>query len=97
MSTTKPLTTADLVALAEIASAAQQSAKVTYLSENGDIVKGTARSFVVDPARPVFLSHNDDVRDAYLWITLDSGFETFPSVRHLMRLVFEGGFVLGDV
>jgi hypothetical protein len=96
MSTTV-LTVSDLVSLGEIASAAQQSAKVTYLNEIGDITKGTARAFVLDPARPVFLGHTDDVRDAYLWITTDHGFETFPPVRHLMKMVHEGGFVIGDV
>jgi len=92
----RTLTVADLTALTEVARAAMQSAKVTYLDEGGDIVNGTARSFVVDPARPVFLGRDDDVRDAYLWVTTVQGFEAFPAVRHLAKMVHEGGFIIND-
>lgn len=87
------LTVADLVSLSEIAKAAQQSATITYLNESGDVVNGEARAFVRDPARPIFLGSDQDVRDAYLWVT-SGGFEVFPAVRHLMKMVHEGGFVI---
>lgn len=92
--TTTVLTVSDLVSLTEIAKAAQQSAKVSYLNETGDIITGTARAFVQDPSRPYFLGRDHDVRDAYLWVTTDHGFETFPSVAHLTKMVSEGGFVI---
>jgi hypothetical protein len=90
---TTVLTVSDLTALSEVARAAMQSAKLTYMSEDGNIVNGEARAFVQDPSRPVFLAAGQDVRDAYLWVTA-GGFEVFPSVRHLMKMVREGGFVI---
>lgn len=94
--TTAVLTVSDLIALSEIASAAEQSAKVDYMDESGTIIYGgTVRAFVQDPSRPYFLGVENDVRDAYLWVTA-GGFEHFPSVRHLMKMVHEGGFVINN-
>ena len=48
--THRPLSVADLVALAEIASAAQQSAKIRYLSpDSHDVISGTADPLLSTP------------------------------------------------
>ena len=92
--TNEPLTVHDFVALAEVASAAQQSAPIKYLGIAGEIISGTARCFTRNTSG-AFLTGSDDVRDAYLWVTLDTGFEVFLTVRYLMGLVHGGGFIVG--
>jgi hypothetical protein len=58
--------------------------RVARAQEDGSVLKGTARHFVKDPERAGFLGPQDDVRDAYLRVTLTSGFEAFWLVSDLM-------------
>lgn len=85
----------DVIVLAEIARAAQQSAKIAYIAIDGQVLRGTARAFAGNTSGALLMD-NQDVRDAYLWVTLDNGFEAFPTIRYLMTLVFEGGFAIED-
>jgi hypothetical protein len=87
-----PLTMRDLVALEEVARAAQTNAKVRWLLQSGDIAEGTARS--IGDERGNFLSWGEDVRDGYLRITNKGGWDHFVPVTKLIELVQEGGFAI---
>jgi hypothetical protein len=88
------LTIADAVAIAEILRMAQGCHKVTRLMPDGTLVNGTARS--VGHENGAFLSRETDVRDGYLRVTLESGFEAFWPVRDLIEPVQEGEFAIYD-
>lgn len=91
MSGTRVLTVSDVTALAEIASAAWQNARVRYVNTDGRVVEGTARCFTT-PSGLALSSSDVDVRDAHLLVTTDVGVEVHPEVSYLMALVHEGGF-----
>jgi len=59
-------------------------AKVARATEDGNVLYGVARHFVRDPERAVFLGPDDDVRDAFLRVTMRSGYESFWRVSDLM-------------
>lgn len=90
--THKPLTVSDLVALSTVAEAAQHGARVRWLSDNDDVLEGTARS--IGDERGMFLANDDDVRDAFLRITSTSGWDYFVPMARLAELVKEGGFAI---
>jgi hypothetical protein len=78
--------------VAEVISATMGNAKVARLMDNGDVITGTARSFGDENGMFDFTS---DVRDTYLRVTSDGGFEFFWKVSDLMPLVASGEFVIG--
>jgi hypothetical protein len=72
---------------------AQQGAKVAWVDNDGSTVyKGTARHIVKSPDNIGFLGRNDEVRDAYLRITMQGGLENFIKVRDVMELVAHNEF-----
>lgn len=85
MKTTEVLTVRDLVNLNTVAGFAQGCKKVRWLDEDDCLHEAVARAFVKSPDQPYFLGSDDDVRDAYLWMS--STFETFMPVREAVRLV----------
>jgi hypothetical protein len=89
-----PLTTSDVVALAAIVHAAQQSARVSRALDY-KVVSGTARAVVTDE-RGGFAGTGDDVRDCLLWVTLATGFETFRPLQDLVPEYQSGLFVPDD-
>lgn len=62
-----PLTVSDLTSLSIIAQAAERSARVRWLLDEGEVAEGVARAITHDDGG--FLSSGDDVRDAYLWVS----------------------------
>jgi hypothetical protein len=77
----EPLDLAGLWALAHVARAARDGARVARRYDNR-VHAGTARALVSRPAGGA-LGRNDDVRSAYLWVTLDNGHEAWWSVVEL--------------
>jgi hypothetical protein len=88
-----PLSVAELTTLAEIARAAQGTLPITFAEDDGRVSVGRARAFVRNE-HGSYLQAHDDVRDAYLWVTMRSGFERFLPVGELVLDVREGKVAL---
>lgn len=86
------LTMQEAVTLAAIIDAAQRNAHVGYLTDNGDVVTGTVRS--IGDERGNFLRSDEDVRNAYVRITLSSGFEVFRPIGDVAADIRETTFVI---
>ena len=85
--------------LRTLCEAAEQSAKVKFIApgdDSGRILEGTVRHFVrgPGPSEWTFIGSEVDVRDAYLRITLSSGFDVAYPVRDLMESVGNSEFVI---
>lgn len=78
------LTKRDVYALGKLVDWAQRGARVEYLSERNEVRTGVVRNFVNEQRN--FLSEQDDVRDAFLWITTE-GWEWFPTVREVVEML----------
>lgn len=76
--------------LSTLCTLAQTKGRVMFLDECEEISYGTVRAFVKDPDNAGFLGRGDDVRDACVWITRDSGLEWFPSVLELVENIALG-------
>lgn len=87
----EPLSIADVVALDIIVRAASTCAKVARMLEDGTVVYGHARS--IGGTSGAFLGPDADVRDAFLRVTTQGGFEAFWPVRDLMPQAATGEFV----
>lgn len=92
MSNHLPLNTTTAVALSEVIRFAQTNARVAYLHD-GEVIEGIARHIVKSPDDIGFLTQMDDVRDAYLRVTLVSGFEVFLPITDCIRMVAFGEMV----
>jgi len=88
------LNLSDLVALEVVCRAAQTCARVKWLTDDGDIVSGTARHLVRSADDIGFITGEDDVRECVLRITTSSGWEVFLPMRDLMAKVKVGEFVI---
>lgn len=77
--------------LARIIEAAIRKSKVARVDEDGNVAVGIARSIGDD--RGYFLKNTEDIRDAYLRVTLLSGFEAFWPIRELVPEEQTGLFV----
>jgi hypothetical protein len=94
MTTTAPLTVADLAMLSELSDACSNKSKVRWAA-NGDvsyIAEGVARNFT--DANGNFLKANEDVRDAFVWIS--GTMEHFIPVRQIMEWMTNGLFVVQE-
>ena len=87
-----PLSLAETIALGSIIDAAGRCAPVARLLDSGDICYGQARS--VGRQSGAFLRRDDDVRDAYLRVTLRSGLEAFWPLHELVGQLEAGEFAL---
>jgi len=88
------LTLPQAIQLSTVVEATMGTARVRYLSDSGDVISGTARS--IGDLFGNFARRTDDVRDCYLRITTDHGFDTYIKVSDLMEMVAATTFVLGD-
>ena len=82
----------DLLALSEIARAAAGSRPVRWLTGDGRIVQGTARS--VGDERGNILNDDEDVRDGYLRVTLTVGLDVFRPISDVVAQLRDGEFVI---
>ena len=89
---TEILNIGDVLALAEVIEAASQTAKVAYIGIGGEVVYGTARHIVGNPDTVGFIRSDQDIREAYLRVTLKTGFEAFPTVAYLADAHKRGEF-----
>lgn len=89
------LTASDVIVLAEIVGAASQSASVVFATDDGEIVRGTARHIVVSPDNFGFVGSDTDIRDGYLRTTMESGLERTDKVSDLMDMRRAGTFAIG--
>lgn len=87
-----PLSVADLVVLADIVNASIGCKPVTILEESGAVSVGLARS--IGDVNGNHLARGEDVRDAWLRVTMRSGFERFIPMGDLMEAVREGRVAL---
>lgn len=81
----KPLSAADLVTMAELVSATQEESRVRWTDDEGETVRsGTLRTGTWNAdGQP---QRYDDVRDAHVRITTDTGAEIFRPLADLARL-----------
>jgi hypothetical protein len=85
------LTASDVLALATIIDAAHQGRRVWRVDADYDNrMEGVARHLVHDPERATFLASTDDVRDAWLRVTVT--FEHFWPVAELVADIHNGRF-----
>lgn len=89
--TTAPLTVTTAVALAAICTAAIGTQRVARATDHGDITYGTARS--IGDKNGNFASSDDDIRDCYLRVTTDGGWEVFWPVSEILDDYRAGLFV----
>jgi hypothetical protein len=94
MNNDRILNISDACDLAAIIHMAQGTQKVARLLDSGDVVYGTARSIGTENGG--FAGGGDDVRDAFLRVTLSGGFEAFWPVSDLLPLVRTGEFTTYD-
>ena len=79
--------------IGDIIEIAQTGAKVSWVTDDGDIIDGIARHLVKDPDNAVFLGSKDDVRDSYLRVTTKNGWEAFLPVAELITKVLDNTFL----
>jgi hypothetical protein len=79
----RPLTIADAIAIGDVLTWCQRNARLRWLTDNGDIAEGTARS--VGDASGNFLRSTDDVRDSFVRITTATGWEWFPRMAEVIE------------
>lgn len=91
MTASTAFTLRDFAALEPIVAAAQSTGRVRRLLDNGSVMSGTARSLGDENGN--FARDGEDIRDLFLRITADSGFEYFLPVGGLMEQVLRGEFV----
>lgn len=92
MTTTRILTTSEICALADIIRAAQAGKTVARVDDEGRVSVGTARSIGDD--RGNFLRKDEDVRDGWLRVTLDTGFDAFWPMDVCLPAYIDGELVL---
>lgn len=66
-STDRTLSVSILTRLGMLAETVQQGQRITRLLPNGDLSTKVARAFTLDGGG--FLGREDDVRDAYVWVS----------------------------
>lgn len=83
------LTLQEALALAKVIEMAQGGHRVQWLDGNtpSGVQEGTARHICHDDS--TFITADEEVRDAYLRITLTSGFDYYMPVRTAMRKVIK--------
>jgi hypothetical protein len=91
MQTAQILNMTDACSLADIIRMAQGNKHVARLMDNGDVITGTARSIGTETG--MFATETDDVRDMFLRVTTDMGWEAFWSVRELLPQALAGEFL----
>jgi hypothetical protein len=85
------LRVSDAVSLGSLVDAVVHNRKVARVEADGGITVGTARS--VGTATGGLADENDDIRDCYMRVTGDDGFERFWRVRELAAETETGHFV----
>lgn len=80
------------IAIGQICSAAGRTAPVARLLSTGDVCYGQARS--VGDVNGNFLSRSDDVRDGFLRVTTNAGWEVFWPMGELIPEWETGEFVI---
>jgi hypothetical protein len=88
-----PLTIADAVTLADVIRWCQENARLAWVDDRGDIAYGTARS--IGDHYGAFLAGTRDVRDAFVRITTEDGWEWFPRMTDVMAR-HQAGTMLRD-
>jgi hypothetical protein len=91
----RPFTLSDSVAIEPVMYAATHKCGVRRYID-GEIVSGTARHLVRSPEDFTFSDPRGDVRDAYLRVTLTSGFDVAWLVSDLMNAYGAGEFALDE-
>lgn len=86
------LTFNDALSLNTVLDAPTGNRKVARVFPDGNVVYGEARSVGTDTG---MFDFDSDVRDQYLRVTSDMGFEHFWKVSDLMPEVGTGYFVVG--
>ncbi|SRR6266699_2623487 len=82
----RTLTVWGAVNLGNVVRAAQQNKRVAWiLNGSGDVITGTARS--IGDVQGNFASETDDVRDCFLRITTDAGWEHFMPIKEVLDRV----------
>ena len=90
-----PLTADTALALAIIVTAARSGARVARAVDDGDIIYGTARS--IGDYYGAFAAGSDDIRDCYLRVTIDTGWEAFWPMSEIVDAVQAGLFLVNPV
>ncbi len=92
------LTCSQARALAVIVKVARREGRVARVCTTAfhGVVRGTARHIVTDTDRAGFPGADDDVRDCWLRVTTEGGFEAFWSITELVEQVQTGEFVVYD-
>jgi hypothetical protein len=87
------LTVQTAVRLGTLASAASRYARVARAEDYGATVTyGTARAITTEDG--ALLGATTDIRDGYLWVTTDQGFEAFWPVSDILVELQHGLFVI---
>lgn len=85
------VTTSDVCALAEIVKAAHAGNRVARVDADSFITRGTARS--VGNESGSFATDRDDVRAAYLRVTLECGIDAYWPIAELLPEIKAGTFI----
>ncbi len=77
------LSLSDALKIGRVLRAAQHTEKVAFI-DDGAVREGIARHIVKSPDNVGFVGSDTDVRDAYLRVTMTTGFERFTLVSELV-------------
>jgi hypothetical protein len=94
--TTTPLTVGFALRLGDLLNWVAQGRVVHFVTEGSDIRTGTLRHVVRSEDDYCFLGRGQDVRDAYVRITLTSGFDVALPVTQVVGLIEDGAFAPVD-
>lgn len=95
--TTIPLTVGFALRLGDLLNWTAQGRVVHYTTDEGrTILTGTLRHVVRSPDDYCFIGSGTDVRDAFVRVTLTSGFDTALPVTQVVGLIEDGAFAPVD-
>ena len=85
------LSVGEAVDLATVVEWAIHNARLGWVNESGDVSYGTARS--IGDERGAHAQRSDDVRDCFLRITTDTGWEWFVPITEALERLRAGTLV----
>lgn len=90
VTSTSTLTAGDVQALARVLDLVERGAHVRFVTDAGDVRSGTVRHLCADADTPAYPARGQDVRDTYVRITMDSGWEAWHPMGTVCGWIRDG-------
>lgn len=89
-----PLSAAAACELNDVIRAVMAHSVVRYLDSNDVERRGTLRHITAGPDTAASLGRDQDVRDGWIRVTLDTGWERWETVGHMAHVLANGGMAV---